>query len=31
MASPLSASIVIVTFNRADSLDRTLASLHQLR
>ncbi len=31
MASPLSASIVIVTFNRADSLDRTLGSLHQLR
>jgi glycogen(starch) synthase len=31
MASTLSASIVIVTFNRADSLDRTLASLQQLR
>jgi glycogen(starch) synthase len=31
MTSTLSASIVIVTFNRAASLDRTLASLHQLR
>ncbi len=27
----LSATLVIVTVNRADSLDRTLASLHQIR
>ena len=31
MTSMLSASIVIVTFDRAASLDRTLSSLHQLR
>ncbi len=31
MARKLSASLVIVTVNRADSLDRTLTSLHQIR